>query len=72
MASLVHHFLTMAYNNAWANHRLLKACLDLSQTDFIAPRTSFSLSIKATLNRELGYYEQQIWGGLQTAIRCLS
>jgi uncharacterized damage-inducible protein DinB len=50
MATLTHHFLTMAYNNAWANHRLLKACAQLSQADFVAPRTSFFPSIKATLN----------------------
>ncbi|MEP0925665.1 hypothetical protein NC974_00455 [Leptolyngbya sp. SLC-A1] len=53
MASLTHHLLTMAYNNAWANHRLLKACCDLSQADFVATRTSFFPSIKATLNHLL-------------------
>jgi uncharacterized damage-inducible protein DinB len=40
----------MAYQNAWANHRLLSACHKLSQADFVAPRTSFFPSIKATLN----------------------
>jgi len=50
---LGHHFFTMACNNAWANHRLLKACARLSQADFIAPRTSFFPSIKATLNHNL-------------------
>lgn len=50
MASLAHHFLTMAYNNAWANHRLLVACAQLSQDEFIARRTSFFPSIKATYN----------------------
>lgn len=50
MASAAHYVATMAYNNAWANHRLLKACAQLSQADFIAPRTSFFPSIKATLN----------------------
>ncbi len=40
----------MACNNAWANHRLLNACGQLSQADFVAPRTSFFPSIKATLN----------------------
>ena len=40
----------MACNNAWANHRLLNACGRLSQADFVAPRTSFFPSIKATLN----------------------
>ena len=43
----------MACNNAWANHRLLTACSRLSQEDFVAPRTSFFPSIKATLNHNL-------------------
>ena len=50
MASLAHHFLTMAYNNAWANHRLLKACAQLSPEEFAARRTSFFPSIRATVN----------------------
>jgi uncharacterized damage-inducible protein DinB len=50
MASLAHHLATMAYQNAWANHRLLKACAALSDAEFAAPRTSFFPSIKATLN----------------------
>lgn len=50
MASLAHHFLTMAYNNAWANHRLLKACAQLAPDEFVAHRTGFFPSIKATLN----------------------
>jgi uncharacterized damage-inducible protein DinB len=53
MASASHHFVTMAYNNAWANHRLLKACGQLSLADFVATRTSFFPSIKATLNHIL-------------------
>jgi uncharacterized damage-inducible protein DinB len=53
MTSLAHHFLTMAYNNAWANHRLLKACAQLSPADLAAPRTSFFPSLKATLNHNL-------------------
>lgn len=52
-SSLAHHFLTMAYNNAWANHRLLKACAQLSPAEFVANRTSFFPSIKATLNHNL-------------------
>ncbi len=52
-SSLAHHFYTMAANNAWANHRLLAACAELSQDDFIAKRTSFFPSIKATLNHTL-------------------
>src|SRR5262245_48491595 len=53
MASLAHHFYTMACNNAWANHRLLKVCGQLSQADFVGKRTSFFPSIKATLNHIL-------------------
>ena len=49
-SNLAHHFYTMACNNAWSNHRLLTACKELSQPDFIAPRTSFFPSLKATLN----------------------
>ena len=51
--ALTHHFATMAYNNAWANHRLLTACCRLSQADFEAKRTSFFPSIKATLNHNV-------------------
>jgi uncharacterized damage-inducible protein DinB len=51
--SLSQHFLTEACNNAWANHRLLQACCELSQEDFVARRTSFFPSIKATLNHIL-------------------
>ena len=40
----------MARNNAWSNHRLLKACACLSQEAFDAPRTGFFPSLKATLN----------------------
>jgi uncharacterized damage-inducible protein DinB len=51
--SLARHFFVEACNNAWANHRLLKACAGLSREEFIAPRTSFFPSIKATLNHIL-------------------
>lgn len=50
---LANHFTTEAYNNAWANHRLLKACGQLSDEEFAASRTSFFPSIKATLNHIL-------------------
>ncbi|MBW4696927.1 MAG: DinB family protein [Aphanocapsa lilacina HA4352-LM1] len=53
METLAHHFATMAYNNAWSNHRLLKACAQLSQTDFATARTGFFPSIKATLNHSV-------------------
>jgi len=50
---LAQHLLSMAYNNAWANHRLLAACAQLSQADFEAQRCSFFPSIQATLNHNL-------------------
>lgn len=51
--SLAHHFTTMAYQNAWANHRLLAACRRLSDAELRATRTSFFPSIVATLNHLL-------------------
>jgi uncharacterized damage-inducible protein DinB len=56
----------MAYNNAWANHRLLSACAGLSQAEFEAPRTSFFPSIQATLNHILTidwFYVDALEGG---------
>jgi uncharacterized damage-inducible protein DinB len=50
MSRLAHHFATMAYNNAWANHRLLAAVSLLTQAEFEAQRTSFFPSIKSTQN----------------------
>jgi uncharacterized damage-inducible protein DinB len=44
------HFLAMARNNAWANHRLLGACEALTREEFAAPRTSFFPSLRATFN----------------------
>jgi uncharacterized damage-inducible protein DinB len=49
-AGLVQTYRAFAYNNAWANHRLLTACEDLSQTEFEARRTSFFPSLQLTLN----------------------
>jgi len=43
----------MAHNNAWANHRLLRACEALTTEEFAAPRTSFFPSLRATLNHVL-------------------
>jgi len=34
-------YRAMDYNNAWANHRLLTACIRLSPDEFIAKRTGF-------------------------------
>ena len=65
---LAHHFYTMACNNAWANQRLLTACGKLSQADFVATRTSFFPSIKATLNHNLTvdwYYVDALERGLR-------
>ncbi len=50
---LVGHFIAMARNNAWANHRLLRACEALSPEEFAAPRTSFFPSLRKTLNHIL-------------------
>jgi uncharacterized damage-inducible protein DinB len=50
---LAGHFVAMAHNNAWANHRLLGACKLLSPEEFAAPRTSFFPSLRATLNHIL-------------------
>jgi uncharacterized damage-inducible protein DinB len=46
-------YKAMAYNNAWANHRLLTACSRLLQHEFTAQRTSFFPSLRATLNHIL-------------------
>ena len=56
----------MAYNNAWANHRLLAACAELTQAEFEAPRTGFFPSIQATLNHILiidQFYVDALEGG---------
>ncbi|MGK6314999.1 DinB family protein [Neorhizobium sp. DT-125] len=47
------YLLAQAYNNAWANHRLLKVCGRLSPTEIAAPRVSFFPSIVHTLNHIL-------------------
>jgi uncharacterized damage-inducible protein DinB len=59
-------YRAMAYNNGWANHRLLTACMGLSQADFVAPRTGFFPSLRATLNHILiidHFYVDAIEGG---------
>ncbi|HET8727394.1 MAG TPA: DinB family protein [Alphaproteobacteria bacterium] len=53
MSGLAHHFLEMARNNAWANHRLYEACAQLSDAELKARRTSFFPSIHTTLNHIL-------------------
>lgn len=60
------YFLSMARNNAWANHRLLKACRELSAADFSAERTSFFPSIVETYNHILvvdWFYVDALEGG---------
>jgi uncharacterized damage-inducible protein DinB len=59
-------YRTMAYNNAWANHRLLGACLGLSPDEFTAKRTGFFPSLRATLNHILiidHFYVDAMEGG---------
>ena len=65
-ASLVGTFRAMAYNNAWANHRLLGACEALDAAEFHAARTSFFPSLAATLNHILvvdWFYVDALEGG---------
>jgi uncharacterized damage-inducible protein DinB len=65
-ATLVGAFRAMAYNNAWANHRLLSACQGLDDTAFHAPRTGFFPSLAATLNHILivdWFYVDALQGG---------
>jgi uncharacterized damage-inducible protein DinB len=64
--TLVSTFRAMAYNNAWANHRLLAACAGLTQAELEAPRTGFFPSLKATLNHILvidWFYVDSLEGG---------
>lgn len=49
-AGFVQTFRAFAYNNAWANERLLSACEKLSQAEFEAGRTGFFPSLQRTLN----------------------
>jgi uncharacterized damage-inducible protein DinB len=50
---LAGHFVAMACNNAWANHRLLTACEALTAEEFAAPRQGFFPSLRRTLNHIL-------------------
>jgi uncharacterized damage-inducible protein DinB len=49
-ASFVQTYRAFAYNNAWANYRLLAACTNLTQEDFEGERTGFFPSLQMTLN----------------------
>jgi len=65
-ASHLQSMRACAYNNAWANHRLLTTCAKLSQAEFEAKGTSFFPSIKATLNHILvidHFYVDALEGG---------
>ncbi|MGK4003122.1 DinB family protein [Sorangium sp. So ce1036] len=46
-------FRAMARNNAWSNHRLHRACAELSSAELTAERTSFFPSIHKTLTHIL-------------------
>jgi len=66
-SSLLLALRSMAYNNAWANHRLLAACAGLTQVEFEAPRTGFFPSLQATLNHILvidRFYVDALEGGM--------
>jgi uncharacterized damage-inducible protein DinB len=59
-------YRTLAYNNAWANHRLIGACLTLDQAEFDAPRSGFFPSLALTLNHILivdWFYVDALEGG---------
>ena len=65
-ATIVETYRAMAFNNAWANHRLLAACARLTQEEFEAARTGFFPSLKATLNHILivdWFYVDGLEGG---------
>jgi uncharacterized damage-inducible protein DinB len=64
--SAVLPYRAMAYNNAWANHRLLAACAQLAPAELAAPRTGFFPSLGATLNHILvvdRFYVDAMEGG---------
>lgn len=65
-ASYLQTLRAMAYNNAWANHRLLGACAKLTQAELEAERTGFFPSLQATLNHILiidWFYVDALEGG---------
>ena len=49
-AGFVQTYRAFAYNNAWANYRLLTSCANLSHEDFEAERTGFFPSLQMALN----------------------
>ena len=65
-ADIVQTYRALAYNNAWANHRLLGACRNLTQAEFGAERTGFFPSLQKTLNHILiidRFYVDALEGG---------
>ena len=65
-ADIVQTYRAFAYNNAWANHRLLGACRNISQPEFEAIRTGFFPSLQKTLNHILivdRFYVDALEGG---------
>lgn len=65
------YFRSMARNNAWSNHRLLRACAELSQEEFEAKRISFFPSLQRTLNHIL-IVDQYYLDGLEQGGRGLA
>jgi uncharacterized damage-inducible protein DinB len=66
MTDATQPYRAMAYNNAWANYRLLAACTRLSPAELTAARTGFFPSIRATLNHILvldRFYVDAMEGG---------
>lgn len=66
-ADLVETYRAFAYNNAWANHRLLAACVQLAPGEFEADRTGFFPSLQQTLNHILiidWFYVDALEGGM--------
>ena len=67
MAASLDYFRAMARNNAWANRRLLAACVALPPREFEATRTSFFPSLRETLNHVLAvdryYLDGLVEGG---------
>lgn len=64
--SAVQYFQVMARNNAWANERLITACEQLSDAEFVANRTGFFPSLMLTLNHILvvdWFYVDALEGG---------
>jgi uncharacterized damage-inducible protein DinB len=50
---LLQHLRTLAHANRLANHRLQRACAELSPEAFLAPRSGFFPSLMRTLNHIL-------------------